>query len=145
MQRGGRRDDARKKAMERLDWLLEWITARQGVAVTFYGERPGNLVYRARKRCFHCRVPRSQVEGMPCSPMTVDYRGRQEATSCHGSRCSAVANKKLLRMPHSTVRERRASSSQDVIPARCTEDRVAAESGLTLWYLSPCALWSLSL
>ena len=70
MQRGGRRDDARKKAMERLDWLLEWITARQGVAVTFYGERPGNLVYRARKRCFHCRVPCSQVEGMPCSPMT---------------------------------------------------------------------------
>lgn len=45
MQRGGRRDDARKKAMERLDWLLEWITARQGVAVTFYGERLGNLVY----------------------------------------------------------------------------------------------------
>lgn len=36
MQRGGRRDDAdaRKKAMERLDWLLKWITARQGVAVT---------------------------------------------------------------------------------------------------------------
>ena len=104
-----------------------------------------SCLYRARKRCFHCRVPRSQVEGMPCSPMTVDYRGRQEATFCHGSRCSAVANKKLLSMPHSTVRERRASSSQDVIPARCTEDRVAAESGLTLWYLSPCALWSLSL
>jgi hypothetical protein len=141
-----------KRRMERLDWLLRKVEHGKARRRS-YCERPGNVIYTELTTAAFTTVPRSAAlsaaRSRACSPMTIDYRARQEANLCHGPRCSAVANKKLLSMPHTqfanaALAHLRTSSRRQARPDAPTDhrpqttDRVAAESGLTS-AASPCA------